>query len=119
MSKVFLKNNFSTSYQWEELLNPYLAESGLKYDGIILLVALSLFKKYVGFVRVSHIPFDEEKRGTWFSNFIKVSVNFIGETIDIQLHPVHFRNEFLNWNEGEILVDNRKGGGAPFWNPLQ
>ena len=116
MSKFFLKNNYSTSYQWEELLNPYLAETGLKYDGIVLLVALSPYKSYVGFVRVCHIPFDEEKRGIWFSNFIKVGVDFNGVTMDIKLYPVHFRNEFLNWNEGDILVDNRRGR-SPLLNP--
>ena len=107
MNRNHIRENFSNGYQWAELLKGNLEELGLQYESIILVSAIEMYKRYVGFMRVRHIPFSENERGAWFSKFVKVVVIFNHE-MDVYMGPVHNRNEIADWRDGTLLVDNRK-----------
>jgi hypothetical protein len=98
--------DFAKAYHWETLLEPSLSELGLSFVQFVLIVCLQPNTSYLGFLDVKHTSSDESTYGIWFSNYVKVLVEFRKE-IRVTIKPVHFRREILDWNRGEILVDNR------------
>ena len=98
--------DFAKAYHWQTLLEPTLKELGLSFVQFLLIVCVQPNKSYIGFLEVKHISSDESTYGPWFSNYVKVHAEFRKEIL-IAIKPVHFRREILDWNQGEILFDNR------------
>ena len=106
MDKFHIRENLSTGYQWSEILNPHLAETGIQYERVVLLSAITLYKHYVCFLRVKQIPFEKD-RDIWTSPFIKVVVTFDNSGFDVKLSTVHNISEIQSFKEGKFLVDRR------------
>ena len=105
MDPNMIRDRYSSTCEWKDILQPYLQEVYLQFEKILLLKEIERNKIYIAFILVSRID-PSKASGLWFSDWVKVTVHF-DDDVYLQMGPVHFRKEIQQFEKGVTLVDNR------------
>ena len=105
MDPNMIRDRFSSTCDWKDILQPYLLDIYVQFEKILLLKEIERNKRYIAFILVSRID-PTKTAGLWFTDWIKVTVQF-EKDVYLKMEPVHFRKEIQQFEKGVTLVDNR------------